>query len=975
MQLSPDERLRLYELAEEIADVGHWYWNVRTSELHWSRQVYRIYGVDAETFVLTVESALAAYHPDDRVEVERCIQTSIEKRQPFQFALRIVCPNGEQRHVAAQGRCEINGKGEVEALFGTVIDVTAQQQAREALLRSEQRFRDFADVASDWFWEMDDQLHITYLSRRWGEITGLDPALILGKTRRELGSSDPDREKWERHLDDLDNRRSFRDFRYLYRAENGDTRYWQVSGKPLFDEQGTFLGYRGIGTEVTAQVEIELAEKAARDLAESASREKDAALAELNTVMEAIDYGIVFMTSDLHARIVNRALREMWGMPEDIVAGNPYMRELIEFARRKGFYDIPDDQWESYVQARIGAVRKGPIAPVELHRADGTVLQYKCSVLPDGGRMLTYTDITPIKRHEEALRKAKEEAEVANRAKSEFLATMSHEIRTPMNGVLGMVELLLDTDLNDEQRQFAKTIRESGDVLLSVIDDILDFSKIEAGKLDLELIEADLPLLVEGVVELLAARAHVKGIELAAYVDPEVPSLLCADAGRLRQILLNLVGNAIKFTASGGITVELSCLARDRGLAQICFRVTDTGIGIAKELQGHLFEKFTQADASTTRQFGGTGLGLAICKELVGLMGGEIGVDSTLGTGSTFWFKIGLNAPPQSRDRAGDRPMADLIARAAGSRVLVVDDNRINLLALNKQLTALGLVVTTAGSATEGYEILKEAEARERPYELAIIDHMMPVSDGEELKDWIRSTPELRSLKLVLSSSALATTTKAARHLGFDAAIPKPIHRSAILRALCALFGVGVASQEEGQPQADERSAGKVHRVLLVEDNQVNQKLALVLLCRAGYQVELASNGLEALQAVQTTDCEVVLMDVQMPEMDGLEATRRIRALAGPCSQIPIVAMTANAMKGDRERCLQAGMNDYVTKPIDRMELLDKIAYWCGEEPSASLDTPPPAEAAASPRNPAADEVAEQALTDLIRGLDDIGNK
>jgi len=977
MPLSTDERLRLHELAEDIAKVGHWYWNVQTGEHYWSRQVYRIHGVDPATFELNVANANATYHPDDQAAVGRYLREAVETGLPFQFELRIVCPDGELRHVAAQGRCEFDDKGEVEALFGTIMDVTAQKQAREALLRSEQKFRDFADVASDWFWEMDEQLRFTYLSRRWGELIGIDSKVVLGKTRQELGSADPDDEKWRRHLDDLGNRRPFRDFRYLYRNPDGRIHYCQTSGKPLFDDQGRFLGYRGVGTEVTDQVMTQNAEHEARELAERASREKDAVLAELNAVVDAIDYGIVFLTPELDARIVNRAFRQMWSMPDDIVAGHPSMRKLADFSYSKGFYKIQEDQWESYIQARLDAVREGPIPPVELDRADGKVLQYKCSVLPNGNRMLTYADITPIRQHEEALRKAKEEAEVANRAKSEFLATMSHEIRTPMNGVLGMAELLLDTDLNDEQRQFAKTIRESGDVLLSVIDDILDFSKIEAGKLDLELIEADLPLLVEGVVELLAARAHVKGIELAACVDPAVPSLLCADAGRLRQVLLNLIGNAIKFTASGGVTVDLTCQERDDRWAQLCFRVTDTGIGIARELQERLFEKFTQADTSTTRQFGGTGLGLAICKELVGLMNGEIGIESSLGSGSTFWFAVTLECPvPTSLpDRTDENPMAEVIARAAGCRILTVDDNDINLLVLHKQLTALGLVVTTAASATEAYELLKQAEIEGRPYELAIVDHMMPVADGEELKDWIRSTPELRSVKLILSSSALATSTKAAWHLGFDAAIPKPIHRSAIVRALCTIYDVGLGTQEEMRPQSRTRSFANVRRVLLVEDNKVNQKLALVLLCRSGYQVDLADNGLEALKAVQRADYDVVLMDVQMPEMDGLEATRRIRALAMPCSHVPIVAMTANAMKGDRERCLQAGMNDYITKPIDRLELLDKMAYWCGEEPSVSPEGRNTTESAAiATPDAATDEMAELALAELIRGLDDLGS-
>ena len=1001
MGISAEEKIRLFELAEEEAKIGHWHWHLASGDLYWSDQVYRIHGLTPGSFIPTSKNALDFYHRDDRPVAADHIDSSLKNKTPFQFDLRIVWRDGSLRHISVHGRCEVNAAGQVEALFGVIRDITERTMRQRALAESEARFHDFADAASDWYWEMDADLRFSYLSQRWFELSAVDPGRMIGKTRQEYLGCDPQDEHWRAHFEDLAARRPFRDFRYRFICTKDEVHYWSISGKPIYDAQGAFAGYRGTGRDVTTEMMASETEETARQEAERANREKDTVLAELSTVIDAIDYGILLIDSDLVARMANRALRELWQLPPDVLSSSVSLRDLIESNRHNGLYDVAQEDWADYVEARVDAVRTGDILPVEMRRADGKVLQYQCRALPGGGRMLSFFDITVLKRHEEELRKSKEEAEVASRAKSEFLATMSHEIRTPMNGVLGMADLLLDTNLTEEQRQFVSTIRQSGDVLLNIINDILDFSKIEAGKIELEPIETDVSATVDGVVELLAPRAHEKAIELAAFIASDVPPLLRTDAGRLRQILLNLIGNAVKFTEEGGVVVEVSVAAPDEppdpARTALRFSVVDTGIGIAEDAQAKLFEKFTQADASTTRQFGGTGLGLAISKHLVELLGGSIAVESVPQEGSTFSFVLPVEiVTDASPDALHDqRQTAELIEHLREQRVLAVDDCAINRFVFEKQLAAFGMAVQVVADAHAALDVLLDAAAQGRPFEVVIIDHMMPLLDGEGLRDRIRAEDSLRGVKVILSSSSgMITSHAAARAIGFDASLPKPIHRGAMLRALARLHdGTGQFADAPSLEAAQARpahcpKAGGCH-LLLVEDNHVNQMLAMTLLRKAGHRVTLADNGLDALQAVSETQFDLILMDVQMPEMDGLEATRRIRGLDGWARSVPIVAMTANALKGDREKCLQAGMNDYLSKPIDRVELFAKIAFWteraAGRTPRCSpcracdplltLDTAegdacPPVETKATTKATA--KAKARAMQNILDGLDDL---
>ena len=675
-------------------------------------------------------------------------------------------------------------------------------------------------------------------------------------------------------------------------------------------------GGRNISIEVAAQGEAGLLLTTMKQMLQAVSDAENGLKQSrefLDHIIQAIPHPI-FVKDEAHRWVVlNDAACEMMGHPSEELVG-------------KSDYDLyPKEQADIFWERDDYVLRTGePDANEEEITWQDEVRTITTSKTTftdsvSGKRYIVGVihDITKRKQAEEELKHAKEAAEAGARAKSEFLATMSHEIRTPLNGVIGMTSLLLDVPLDDERREYVETIRTSGDALLTIINDILDFSKIEAGHINLEEQPFDLRPCLEEVLDLLAPKAAEKDLELAYLIETNVPQAVVGDVTRIRQILVNLVSNAVKFTDAGEVIVTLEAGPVEEGRSQLHVAVRDTGIGIAQDRLDHVFESFTQADASTTRKYGGTGLGLTISKRLAELMGGTLWAESQVGAGSTFHFTFKAPAAPsQGQVSPCDKK------RLVGKRVLIVDDNAANRRILTVQTERWGMLPQAVSSGSEALAVLADGER----FDLGLLDMHMPGMDGLTLARRIGEEPGGHRLPLVLLSS-LGDRIKA-EESPFSACLTKPIKRS----KLCdVLIGVLTEQRVQALPAPSPAAPPARHspqRILLAEDNRVNQKVALRMLERLGYRADVAANGYEALRALERAAYDVILMDVQMPEMDGLEAARQIGARYDAGQRPHIIAMTANAMTDDREHYLAAGMDDYLSKPV-RLETLDEALRRC----------------------------------------------
>jgi PAS domain S-box-containing protein len=879
-----------------MARVGGWELEVATRKLTWSDEVYRIHEVEPGT-PITVEQAIAFYAPRARAPIAGAVEAGLVQGTPWDLELPLITAKGTPIWVRAQGEAIVRD-GAVVRLCGAFQDVTERTKARQEL---ENAHRDLESRVQ----ERTAELSEAY-ARLQGEAAEREKAEGQAQEARDRART------MVGYLVALD-----RVNLKLLECDSVEHIGQTVTEALVHDFGGYFARLWRVGPGDRC-AECPLAEHCP-DRAQC-----------LHLVASAGHYTHI---DGPHGRVPIGAFK------------------IGRIAQGMGKVVSNDVQHDERVHDRIWAAEHGLVsfAGLPLHqkgRIVGVVAMFSRSTLPadlvEVLDLFSHSIVAAIDNVEQRLAVA-----AASRAKSDFLACMSHELRTPLNGVLGMVDLLQRTPLDAGQQRYALLAKSSGEMLLALIKDILDFSKIEVGKLELDHTDFCLRTAIESVATNLAAQAEAKGLELICGVHPLLVNNVRGDPGRLQQVLANLLGNAVKFTESGHVVVRATPERDDGDHCIVRFTVTDTGIGISGDKIERLFRSFSQADTSMTRRFGGTGLGLAISKRLVELMGGEIGVASEPGSGSTFWFTARLERGAPKRPR---RSLGDL----RSMRVLIVDDNEINREILTEHLCALGLTCDAVAGAPEALERLREEARGERPFDMAILDMQMPHVDGEQLARVIRSEPAMRQLPLVLATSVGLPSDEAhLRQIGFSGWLCKPATQSQLVDAIVeamACAGAGAALRLDDLPTIEAvvsiPKAARPARILVVEDNAIGQEVAVTILQSAGYECETACNGREAVERTRTTDPDLVLMDCQMPEMDGFEATRAIRreeADRGGDRKLPIVALTANALKGDEERCLAAGMNGYLTKPLDPAKLLSTIDRYLAakREVAATGDSAP----------------------------------
>ncbi|HSB08356.1 MAG TPA: response regulator [Blastocatellia bacterium] len=838
--------------------------------------------------------------------------------------------------------------GDIQALTQKArehgLDYDRLRRAEEALRISEERYRDLFENATDLIQSCGPDGKLIYVNRAWSNALGYSADEVPGLSIFDI-IHPTSRPHCQQMFGRVMSGEKVEHMEAMFITKDGRTIKVEGSSSCRF-ENGKPVATRSIFRDITE-----------RKRAEQALRKSEQQLQAILDNSPAVIY-----VKDNWGRyiLINTRFEKLFHVSKDLVVGKSdfdlFPKEMAEAFRA-------NDQ--KVLEAGV-SLEWEEIAPHD----DGphTYLSAKFPLLDTNGVGYAVcgisTDITERKRMEVELAKARDVALESARLKAEFLANTSHEIRTPMNAIIGMSGLLLDTDLSGEQREFAETVRSSADALLTLINDILDFSKIEAGKLSFETMDFDLRNAVEGALDLVAEAAQAKGIEIFSVIDDGLPAQLRGDPGRLRQVLVNLLSNAIKFTDHGEVIVRVASENESGSDTRLRFSVTDSGIGVPEESQARIFEAFSQADGSTTRRAGGTGLGLAISKKLVEMMRGEIGVESEPGKGSTFWFSAEFEKRPGEPEQRS-APAISL----EGLRVLIVDDNATNRKLVHHQITSWGMRNGSAENGRDALAILRQEAAAGDPYYMAILDMQMPEMDGLTLARSIKSDPAIAGTRLLMMTSLGRRDDAEIRSAGVEVCLTKPVKQSQLFDCVAALVaGAQVRKAKPQRAAAVPRLARRRRdavRVLLAEDNTVNQKVALRQLERLGYAADAVANGQEVLEALDRIRYDLVLMDCQMPELDGYEATKQIRLREGDSRHTTIIAMTANALEGDRERCLAAGMDDYLSKPIKQEALAATLERWIPSGDGASES--------AEPNSGGAVRVIDESVMAELRALETAG--
>ncbi len=907
-----EERLNL---ALKSSGVGTWSWNVVKNEIIWDDYLHPLFGLAPGTFPGKYEAFQQTLHPDDRERVSQEVANAVEHDAPYDTEYKVMWPNGSVHAIASRGRVYRDAQGRPLRMTGVCWDVTDRMHSEGALAAANAQLAGVLDAATQ-VSIISTDIHglVTIFNSGAENLLGYFAAEMVGKQTpkifhlpaevmargeeltRELGHPVEGFEVFVAYA--MQGRFDRREWTYV--RKDGSQFPVSLVVTAVKNAFGEVTGFLGVAEDIT---------------------ERKWMLERFRATVDAAPTAMLVVDKAGDILLANRQAEEMFGYPHGELIGQK-VEVLIPSRFQEQHPSHRDAFFHNPVQRDMGAA-------LDLYaiRKDGSEFPVKVGLSPietgEGPAVICgVLDITQQKLTLANLQSAKEAAESASRAKSSFLANMSHEIRTPMNGIIGMSQLLAQTELRSHQRDYLATVDESAHILLRLLNDILDFSKIEAGKLELECIEFRISECVARASQMLALRAAEKGLEMACRVAPEIPDHLLGDSGRIQQVLVNLLGNAVKFTEAGEIFVNVNAESITQHQVRLHFSVSDTGIGISPDKLEQIFRPFEQAESSTTRRFGGTGLGLAISKQLVEMMQGRIWIESEPGRGSTFHFtaEFGVSENQQRHESAELSSLQDI-------PVLVVDDNFTNRRILSEMLKYWQMNPILADSATAARQAIQKATQSHQPIRLILLDHHMPGEDGFHFADSLKQTQDGSSCPIIMISSGSSSIDAdiCASH-GISRFMTKPVIASELLNEVLRQFSRFATVKPELSLHLDKNVTVPSRRVLLVEDNEINRRVALGLLRSRGHQAEVAENGKEAVDRLAEQEFDVVLMDMQMPVMDGYEATAIIRAREHQTGgRIPIVAMTAEALKGDRERCLESGMDDYVSKPISPAEMYRAI--------------------------------------------------